>query len=76
MKSAMLKFTGSNLLSQMASSGNGLNASYAPQTGIVMYWTDGFESKTAESITAQDFENTKYTKNQLLGKETVVTGRM
>lgn len=74
MKSAMLKFTGSNLLSQMASSGNGLNASYAPQTGIVMYWTDGFESKTAESITAQDFENTKYTKNQLLGKETVETG--
>ena len=66
MKSAMLKFTGSTLLSELSSGNSGLRASYAPATGIVMYWMDGLESTAADDITAEDFDSAKHTKNQLL----------
>ena len=74
MKSAMMKFTGNNLLSQADSAQSGMQMSYAPSTGIVMYYTDGYESKTAEAITAEDFDNAGYSRNQLIGKETVSAG--
>lgn len=74
MKSAMLKFTGSTLLNELSSGNSGLRASYAPSTGIVMYWTDGLEGITADDITAEDFDSAKHAKNQLLSNEMISAG--
>ena len=74
MKSAMLKFTGSTLLNELSSGNSGLRASYAPSTGIVMYWTDGLENTTADDITAEDFDSAKHAKNQLLSNEMISAG--
>lgn len=74
MKSAMLKFSGSTLLSELSSGSSSLRASYAPSTGIVMYWIDGYENTTADELTAADFDNAKYTKNQLLSNEMITAG--
>ena len=70
----MLKFTGSTLLNELSSGNSGLRASYAPATGIVMYWTDGLESTTADDITAEDFDSAKHSKNQLLSNEMISAG--
>lgn len=39
--------------------------------GIVIYSTDGFEDRTPESLTAEDFEAKEYIKNQLVSNELV-----
>lgn len=46
----------------------------APNTGIVSYWTDGYESLTADMVTAEILEGKEYTKNQLISTELVESG--
>lgn len=41
----------------------------AATSGIVMYWTDGYESLTPETVTKDVFENKEYEKKQLLNSE-------
>lgn len=43
----------------------------AGDSGIVIYSTDGYEDKTAESLTAEDFDEKEYKKNQLISNELV-----
>lgn len=43
-------------------------------TGIVTYWTDGYEKLTPEMVSADMFDNKKYEKNQLLGVELITQG--
>lgn len=43
----------------------------ASESGIVIYSTDGYEDKTAESLTAEDFDEKEYKKNQLISNELV-----
>lgn len=50
---------------------------YAPDTGIVTYWTDGYETLEPGQITADIFEkvtNGTYEKNQLLGTSLAAVG--
>lgn len=43
-------------------------------TGIVTYWTDGYENLTPEMVTAEMFNDKEYTKNQLLSAELITQG--
>ena len=43
----------------------------AGDSGIVVYSTDGYEERTPESLTMEDFDAKDYTKNQLVSNELV-----
>ena len=43
-------------------------------SGIVTYWTDGYEQLTPEMVSADMFDSKKYEKNQLLGAELITQG--
>ncbi len=43
-------------------------------TGIVTYWTDGYEQLTPEMVSADMFDDKEYEKNQLLGVELITQG--
>lgn len=46
----------------------------APATGIVAYWTDGYENLSADMVTAEILEEKEYTKKQLISTELVAAG--
>ncbi len=52
-------------------SGSLITYGRASDPGIVIYSTDGFEEKTMENLTAEDFDQKNYTKNQLVSNELV-----
>lgn len=39
---------------------NIVNRCYAPESGVVSYWVDGYESLTPEAITEKDFDKNEY----------------
>lgn len=45
--------------------------SYAAETGIIMYWTDGYENLTADQVTSSMLTKADYEKKQLLSNELV-----
>lgn len=51
-----------------------VNFCNASQTGVVAYWTDGYESLTADAVTQEMFEESGYEKTQYLGNELTETG--
>lgn len=79
-KGMVLKLANSNMMKNI----NDLNGSdslmdvvdfcKADTTGIVAYWTDGYETLTPGSITADYFNEENYTKKQLLGTELLAVG--
>lgn len=77
-KGTVLKLANHSLLKSLKDSGNGLtgavNLSYAPYTGIVMYWLDGYENLTPDMVTADMLKQKDYEKNQLMGNEIVAEG--
>ncbi len=76
---SVMKFLNSNLLSNMETL-NGENAAglinlcYSPESGIVVYSTDGFEEYSASDVNKEWFEKEKYNKEQLLNNELVNPG--
>lgn len=67
----VLRLANSNMLeylNQMDSFGV-IKTCTAPETGIVAYWTDGYETLTADQVTADVFKEENYTKNQLVGTD-------
>lgn len=76
---SVMKFLNSNLLSNMEML-NGENAAglinlcYSPESGIVVYSTDGFEGVSPSEINKEWFEKDKYNKEQLLNNELVNPG--
>lgn len=79
LKNTVLKLAGSNMMSSIEGI-NGLNGvdiinyEYAPHTGIVSYWTDGYEEYTAKDVTEACFNNPDYTKNQHLANNLLAVG--
>lgn len=77
-KNTILKIANANMLdsiSQSGVSGGNVNYAYAPVTGIVSYWTDGYEGLTASDVTAELFEKEKnYAKKQFLSNSLMETG--
>ena len=56
------------------STANIVNFCYAPTTGIVAYWTDGYEGLTVEGVTEAVFDHKDYEKKQMLGNELMAVG--
>ena len=68
LKNTVLKLANENMLKSINSLGaiNAVSYSYAPKTGIVTYWTDGYENLQAQDVTEEIFANEKtdYKKKQ------------
>lgn len=47
-----------------------VNLCYSPESGIIAYYTDGYEEKSPADITEKDFTN-EYSKTQLISNELV-----
>ncbi|MCI8788216.1 MAG: hypothetical protein HFH92_03735 [Lachnospiraceae bacterium] len=80
LKNTVLKLANTNMLQSVsdlngASGGNVINYFYAPDTGIVTYWTDGYEGLQAQDVTAEIWDNEDtYEKKQLMGNTLVASG--
>lgn len=46
----------------------------ASNSGIVMYWMDGYEDLTVETVTKETFDSKSYEKKQLIGNEILAQG--
>lgn len=78
-KGTVLKLANTFLLESIGDVNNGeltnvVNLSYAPNTGIVMYWTDGYEALTPENVNSSVLDVSNYEKKQLLSNELVSQG--
>lgn len=80
LQNTLMKLASANMLESINGLGgenvaNIINYSYAPRTGIVAYWTDGYEDLTAQQVTADIFENERdYKKNLLLSNTLMAVG--
>ena len=79
MQNTLMKLANSNMLASVGGlggdgSGNIINYAYAPRTGIVAYWTDGYEDLTAQQVTMDVFENKEYEKKFLLSNTLMASG--
>ncbi len=77
-KGTVLKFANTSLMDSINDLHNGdlrstVTLANAPVSGIVMYWTDGYEALIPEAVTADMLKASDYEKNQLLSNELVAT---
>ncbi len=74
------KLSNNNILSNIQSlnAGNGtlqsIGYKYSPDTGIVIYSIDGYETKNIHDLTKEDFDQSLYEKNQLINNSLVKAG--
>jgi len=64
------------LVTQLVNEGKitGLSLYQAPDDGIIEYYIDGYESRTADTITEQDFDKTNYKKQEFGNNKEAVVG--
>ena len=78
LQNTLMKLANSNMLASVGNlgsdGGNIVNYSYAPRTGIVAYWTDGYEDLTAQQVTEETFNDKEYEKKQLLSNTLTASG--
>ena len=79
LKNTVSKLANANILQSIddlsATSGaNIINRSNAPATGIVAYWTDGYEGLSAADITEEHYDESKYEKNWMANNSLVEAG--
>lgn len=70
LKNTLMKLANDNMLQSIgnldsASGVNIINRSYAPETGIIAYWTDGYENLTAQNVTQEIFDKEDYEKKHM-----------
>lgn len=75
----VLKLANASLMESIAELGGGelsgsVSLSYANETGIVMYWTDGYEALAPEAVTDNILKKADYEKKQLVSNELVAAG--
>ena len=63
-----------NITSLTAENGSVIQNCYAGMSGIISYWTDGYETLTPETVTNAMFEQKDYRKTQLAGNELIEQG--
>lgn len=76
---SVVKFANRSLLANLSDlakdSANGLiNLCNSPESGIVVYSTDGFEEQTSGSVNMSWFDKENYDKHQLINNEIVSVG--
>lgn len=80
LQNTVLKLASSNVLKTIqnmnnsAEAGSVINYCNTPETGIVSYWTDGYESLTADMVTEDIFDNKEYEKKQILNNDLLAVG--
>lgn len=82
LKNTVQKLANANMLESVNRIGSGagvaniISRCYAPQSGVVSYWVDGYESLTASEVTETVFDKKVYEerKEQLLGNELLEAG--
>lgn len=78
LKNTVLKLANENMLQsiQNLGAGNAVSYSYAPRTGVVAYWTDGYESLQPQDVTEEIFEKEKtdYKKTQNMSNTLLAAG--
>ncbi|MDE7113847.1 MAG: hypothetical protein K2O57_06650, partial [Acetatifactor sp.] len=82
LKGTVQKLANANMLESVDRIGSGsgvaniVSRCYAPQTGVVSYWVDGYEDMTAGEVTEEVFDKKAYEerKTQLLGNELLAAG--
>lgn len=80
LKNTVLKLANVNMLQSIsdmngaAGAANIVSFCNSPMTGIVAYWTDGYEELTAEAVTEDVFNNKEYEKKQLIGNSLMAPG--
>ncbi len=80
LQNTVLKLASGNMLKAIQTMGTGsgvggvINYCNAPVTGIVTYWTDGYEGMTADMVTGDIFDNKEYEKKQILNNELLAVG--
>lgn len=74
--STIQKITNGSILADIESIGDSASVHYctAPETGYVVYTTDGYEGKTFDTVTAADFDSTNYTSTELVNNAMVSAG--
>jgi hypothetical protein len=79
LKNTVLKLANLNMLQGISDLGSAsgigvINYAYAPVTGIVAYWTDGYENLTPQDITIDILEGKEYKKNNIMGNTLMAAG--
>lgn len=78
MKNTVLKIANVNMLNSITglnSGGGVVQYAYAPATGVVSYWTDGYEGLGARDVTEAVFDTKSgYEKKQMLGNSLMAAG--
>lgn len=76
LKNTVAKLTNANLLKNLEdlSGADVIDYCYATDTGVLSYWTDGYETKKPEELTKADFERENYEKVQVIGEELLEKG--
>lgn len=78
-RGTVLKLANANVLENIDKINNSgiselITFNYAPNTGIVVYSVDGYESLTLEEFTKDLFDTKEYEKNQLISNELIAVG--
>ena len=80
MKNSVLKLANSAIMEGISAIngdngiGNLIDYCYSPNTGIITYEVDGFESLSPENITMEHFDETSYKAEQLFNNELITAG--
>lgn len=78
-KGTVLKLANANILENIDRINNSgvselISFCRAPETGIVIYSTDGYEDMTLEQITKKSFDTKEYEKKQLISNDLIASG--
>lgn len=71
LKNTVSKISNSNLLRNLEDlkGTDIINYCHSPETGVISYWTDGYEETRPEDLTMEDFDKKHYEKKQVIGDE-------
>lgn len=78
LEGTVLKLANINVLENLTALNSAANSQpislcQAPVSGIISYYVDGYETKTVQDITTDDFSKEKYNKTQLISNELVTS---
>lgn len=78
LEGTVLKLANVNVLENLTALNSDVNSQpvslcKAPVSGIISYYVDGYEAKTAADITTDDFSEESYNKTQLISNELVTS---
>lgn len=76
LEGTVLKLANTNVLENLNALNSASNSQpvvmcNAPESGIIAYYVDGYEDKTADDITVDDFNQENYSKTQLITNDLV-----